>query len=192
MSQLFREVTADDGTVTYEVIEVADIPDETIREHDAFKGVLAESVARRQTIADLKKASEDSSDDKGDKDVVTPAEEKPKPTEPVVPVVPAYDEEATYKRFKERMVKERQEEQSVLTEREVMLNRIANDNNINVAVLRGGTEAELTEHAQLLAQEQLKFSEIGANANVQPPPIADVISATQKRFGWEDDDEYDF
>jgi len=188
MSQLFREVTDKDGNVTYEVIEVADIPDETIREHDAFKGVLAESVSRRQKIADLTKASEDSSDET---DVVT-TEEKPKPVEPVAPVVPVYDEEKQYQLFKKRMAEDSLAEKTVLTEREVLLNRIANDNNINVAVLRGNTEAELTEHAQLLAQEQLKFSELGANANVTPPPIEDVISATQKRFGWDDDDEYDF
>ena len=189
MSQLFREVKAEDGTVTYEVIEVADIPDETIREHDAFKGVLAESVSRRQKIADLQKASEESSDDE---DVDVP-EEQPKAKEPVTPVVPAYDEEKQYQLFKKRMAEDNKAEQAVVSEREVMLNRIASDNNVNVAVLRGNTEAELTEHAQLLAKEILKFSELGANADASPPPIADIISSTSKRFGWDnEDDEFAF
>ena len=187
MSKLFREITADDGTVSYEVIEVADIPDETIREHDAFKGVLAESVARRKTIADLKKASEDSSDS-GDVDTT---ELKPKApvVEPPVITAPAFDEEATYKRFKARMAEESQAEQTVLSERQIMVKRIADDNNVNVNVLRGGTEAELVEHAQLLAQENLKFSELGANADASPPPIADIIASTNKRFGWKADKE---
>lgn len=191
MSQLFREVKADDGTVTYEVIEVADIPDETIRKHDAFKGVLAESVARRQTIADLKQASEKSSDD----DDVVITEDKTKEKEEVVvpPVVPVYDSEKEYQSFKKRLADESQAEKKVLTDREVMVARIADDNNINIALLRGGTEAELTEHAQLLAKENLKFSDLGANASSSPPPISDVISGTNKRFGWDDkDDDFNF
>ena len=191
MTQLYRPVLDENGEPTGEYEPVEDVFKEVVVEHPKYRKAVSDAYEGRQTVKTLKQQLELEEDDSQVTEQPTEDQQQQpasvqagqeQPSEPQ-PQQPALDIDTLYETFKQRLTQEQQAEVQARTAHQEMVNRIGRENNVNPALLRGSTEQELTQHAQQIAKEQLKFRDIGASPQGQVTLDDDFWSRVDSNIG---------
>jgi len=154
----FREITDDDGNVTYEKVEDVDvlssleIPDDVVYNHTAYQKAVDESVKRRKKITELQEelaalaSVDDLPETEGEGvDTNTPA------NEPATPL----DKDALYQEFRQRLVQEQQAEAAAAAERQTTLKGILKEHKLPDEML---SVLEHADNPQVVAEALAKSS----------------------------------
>ncbi len=177
---IFREILDEDGNPTGQYEQIEDVFKEVVVHDKRYKKATDDAYQNRQTIKELT-AQLSTTEDSEDNAQVEPEEAEAEEVATTPEPAPApINRDELYEEFRQRMREEEQEQAN----RQAMVERIGRDNNVNPALLRGQTEEELTKHAQLIAQEQLKFRDIGASPDGQATIDEGLWNRIDNRFGW--------
>lgn len=180
MPTLYTKTTNDAGEEVYVETEV-EITEDDVKQTEAYKKLLAESVSRRQAISDLKSKLDSLSSNEG-----SDAGESSPPNEPPAqaPVTqqPVLDEEALAEKLLARLAQKQAEAQQAQESRQALIARVAKEENVPASVLRGQTEEELRDHAKSIVREALVFPNSGGNGSSEPNPD-DFWAKLDKKMG---------
>lgn len=182
---IFRQIVDDEGNPTGEYEQVNDVFKEVVvhdkryqkATNDAYEGrqtikALNEQLALTESDSEAQGSEQEQGNEAGAEEIQATPEPAPAPI----------NRDELYEEFRKRMKAEAQAKAA----RQEMVARIGRENNVNPALLRGNTEEELTEHAQQIAKDQLKFRDIGASPDGQVTIDEGMWDRIDKRFGWED------
>jgi len=190
MTQLYRPVLDENGEPTGEYEAVEDVFKEDVVEHPKYRKAVSDAYEGRKTVKTLKQQLELQEDDSQvteqpeENQEQQPASVEAGQEQPSEPQAPApLDVDTLYETFKQRLTQEQQAEAQAKTAHQEMVSRIGRENNVNPALLRGSTEQELTQHAQQIAKEQLKFRDIGASPQGQVTLDDDFWSRVDSQIG---------
>lgn len=176
---IFRRIEDEQGEVRYEEVPVTEVlSEDVVKETDAYKALLTESIERRKQLADLKKNQQPPAQEPAQDDTPEPVQPESTPT---------FDPDELFARFEQRLLERQQQEQQAAEQRQQTLKEVGKKFNVNPTLLRGNTLEELEQHAQVLSKEFLQFQDIGSNPTPDAvPDIENLLKGVDKRFGWED------
>lgn len=157
----FTQVTDDEGNVTYVEVDENDlvstlVTEDVIKQSEPYQTVLTETITRRNTIKTLKEAL-------ADKDQVDDISEDKKEEVKQASTVAPLNKDELFAEFTAKLAEKEAETARIKAEQQVMIKRVADKYKVPASLLRGSTEAELTEHANLIADETNAFKSLGAN-----------------------------